>query len=80
MVRAAAKREVLAAIARHNGEWYWYQVDHAVIGRCLECVGPFFAEIDALVAEGMIEVRPAPDLAGGVRYWITEAGRVVAVE
>ena len=76
MARAAAKREVLRVIARHDGEWYWYQVDRALSGRSPDCIGPFVAEINELAAEGLIEVRPAPDLAGGVRYWLTEAGRV----
>ncbi len=80
MGRAAAKREVLRVIARHDGEWYWYQVDRAISGRSPDCIGPFVAEIDELAAEGLIEVRPAPDSAGGVRYWLTEAGRVAVGE
>ncbi len=80
MARAAAKREVLSVIARHDGEWYWYQVDRAVSGGQSGCVGPFTAEIDALAAKGLIEVRPTPDLPGGVRYWLTDAGRVAVAE
>jgi len=80
MARAAAKREVLRAIAGHDGEWYWYQVDRAVSNGPSGCVGPFLAEIDELAAEGLIEVRPAPDLPGGVRYWLTDAGRTAVAE
>ena len=80
MIRAAAKREVLRAIAGHDGEWYWYQVDRAISGRSPDCIGPFAAEIDALAAEGLIEIRLTPDLPGGVRYWLTEAGRVATAE
>ena len=80
MARAAVKREVLRAIAQHDGEWYWYQVDRAVSGSGPDCIGPFFAEIDELAAEELIEVRPCPELPGGVRYWLTEAGRVAAAE
>jgi hypothetical protein len=80
MTRAAAKREVLRAIARHDGEWYWYQVDRAISGRSPDCIGPFAAEIDELAAEGLIEIRATPELPGGVRYWITEAGRVAITE
>ena len=50
MARAGAKREVLRAIARHDGEWYWYQVDRAVSGCGSDCVGPFFDEIQELAA------------------------------
>jgi hypothetical protein len=71
---------VLRVIARHDGEWYWYQVDCAVSGRGPDCIGPFTAEIDELAAEGLIEVRTAPDLAGGVRYWLTDAGRAAVAE
>ena len=80
MARATAKREVLRAIAEHDGEWYWYQVDRAISSRSSECVGPFAAEIDELAAEGLIEVRRCPDLPGGVRYWLTEAGRAAVAE
>ena len=76
MAKTAAKREVLRAIAGHDGEWYWYQVDRAVSGHSPDCTGPFFAEIDELAADGLIEIRPCPDLACGVRYWLTEVGRV----
>ncbi len=80
MARAAAKREVLRVIARYDGEWYWYQVNRALSGRSPDCIGPFVAEINELAAEGLIEVRTAPGLAGGVRYWLTEAGRVLVAE
>ena len=42
------------------------------------CVGPFSAEIDELAAEGLIEARLTPDQPGGVRYWLTKAGRLAA--
>lgn len=80
MARAAAKGEVLQAIAGHDGEWYWYQVDRAVSGRGPDCIGPFFAEIRELAAEGLIEVRPRPELPGGERYWLTDAGRATVAE
>ena len=80
MARAEAKRDVLRAIARHDGEWYWYQLDRALSGRSPDCIGPFGVEIDELAAEGLIEIRPASELPGGVRYWLTEAGRVAATE
>jgi len=80
MARAAAKREVLLAIAAHDGEWYWNQVDRSISGRSPDFIGPFSAEIDELAAEGLIEVRPCPELPGRVRYWLTEAGRSSATE
>lgn len=80
MVRAAAKREVLRAIARHDGEWYWYQVDCAISGRGPDCIGPFVAEIDELAAEGLIEVRSNPALGDIPRFWLTDAGRAAVAE
>ena len=75
MERIAAKQEVVRAIAIHDGEWYWYQVDRAISGRSPGCIGPFFGEIQELANEGLIEIRFCPDLPGGVRYWLTESGR-----
>ncbi len=80
VARAAAKREVLRAVAAHDGEWYWYQVDRAVSGRRPDCIGPFFAEIRELAAEGLIEIRPRPDVPGGERYWLTDAGKSAIAE
>lgn len=80
MARAAAKREVLLAIARHNGGWYWYQVDRAVSGRGPDCIGQFAAEIDELAAKGLIEIRLTSDLPGGVWYWLNDAGRVAVAK
>ena len=54
MVRVAAERQVLRAIADHDGEWYWYQVDRAISNDASGCVGPFFAEIEALPPRGSL--------------------------
>lgn len=80
MARVAAKREVLRAIAGHDGEWYWYQVDRAVSDRGPDCIGPFFEEIRELAAEGLIEIRSCAELPGGERYWLTEAGRAAIAD
>ncbi len=80
MGRASAKQEVLRAIAGHDGEWYWYQVDRAVSGSSPDCIGPFYAEIRELATEGLIEIRACPDLPGGERYWLTEAGQAAVSE
>ena len=80
MAGTRAKREMLRAIAAHDGEWYWYQVDRAVSGRSPDCIGPFFAEIQELAAERLVEVRTCPELKGGERYWLTDAGRTAVAE
>ena len=80
MVRDQAMREVLRLVARNDGQWYWYQVDRALSGKKPNCVGPFFEEIDALAAEGLIQVRKNPTLDEHERYWITEKGRAALAE
>ena len=49
-------------------------------GLVWDCIGPFTTEIDELAAEGLIEIRDTPELPGGVRYWLTEAGRLAIAE
>ena len=75
MAREIAKREILRLGALHDGQWYWYQIDRALSNRSPGCIGPFFTEIQELAAEGLIEIRRSHALAGGERYWLTEAGR-----
>ena len=74
MVRDSAKREILRLVAQHDGEWSWYQVERLLSAKGKE-TGPFFAEVDVLVKDGMMEVRPNPKMDHHGRYWITEKGR-----
>lgn len=75
MGREDVKRSILDLVARHDGEWYWYQIDRALSGSRPGCVGPFMAEIRELAEEGLIEIRPNLALGDQVRYWLTDAGR-----
>jgi hypothetical protein len=72
------KLDILRLIARHDGEWFWYQVDRALSGSRPGCVGPFMAEIGDLASAGLIEIRPNPTLGEQGRYWLTDAGRAAA--
>jgi len=74
MAREVAKRELMRLIAEHDGELYWYQLDRAISGLQPHCIGPFREEIVELTATGLIEVRLCPELPGGARYWLTDAG------
>lgn len=73
----AARRDAalgaLRLVAAHDGQWYWYQLDRALSA---DHPGPFFAEIDALAAAGLIEVRRVPE-PGAVRYHLTARGASV---
>ena len=77
MDRESVKKQILRLVARHDGEWYWYQVDRFLSTKGTG-PGPFFAEIDELVKEGLIDVRPHPKLDHHERYWITDKGRQIA--
>ncbi len=78
MAREDVKRDILRLVARHDGEWFWYQVDRALSGTRPGCVGPFMAEISELEAEGLIAIRPNVALGEQGRYWLTETGRAAA--
>jgi diguanylate cyclase (GGDEF)-like protein len=72
MKREDIKYLVLRAIMRNNGYWNYYQLDRALSGRYPNCVGPFLGELDQLVKEGWIELKPNPNLGELDRYWVTE--------
>jgi DNA-binding PadR family transcriptional regulator len=80
VIRPEAKIQILELVARHNGEWYWYQIDRALSGSTPGVVGPFMEEINALTNEGLIEIRVNPLIDKIERYWITEAGRAALEE
>ena len=76
VARDSAMREVLRAIAEHNGEWSWYQLDRAVSGLHPDCVGPFTSEVSELLSTGLIEQRNSVDSSSQPKYWVTECGIV----
>jgi hypothetical protein len=75
MAREEVKHDILRLVGQHDGQLYWYQVDRSLSGTRPGCVGPFSREIADLAGEGLIKIRPNPDLGPRDRYWITEAGR-----
>lgn len=78
MSRPDVKRAVLLAIAAHDGKWSWYQLERVLSGSTPDCIGPFRNEVKELAAEGLIEIRFAPESPAHERYWITEAGKAAA--
>lgn len=74
------KLVVLRAIAEHDGEMSWYQLDRFISNGTSGCVGPFRRETRALAAEGLIKIDPRPELPGHVRYWLTERGRTAMAD
>jgi diguanylate cyclase (GGDEF)-like protein len=69
MTRDEIKGLVLQAITLHNGQWNYYQLDRALSSKYPDCIGPFFGELDQLVEEGRIELKPNPSLDELPRYW-----------
>jgi diguanylate cyclase (GGDEF)-like protein len=73
MTRDELKGLVLQAITLHNGQWSYYQLDRALSSnKYPDCIGPFFGELDQLVEEGQIELRPNPSLGELTRYWVID--------
>jgi hypothetical protein len=78
MGREDVKKDILGLVARHDGEWYWYQIDRALSGSRPGCFGPYTVEIRELADEGLIEIRPNLAMDEQGRYWLTNAGRASA--
>jgi diguanylate cyclase (GGDEF)-like protein len=73
MTREDIKGLVLKAITLHNGQWNYYQLDRALSSNEYpDCIGPFFGELDQLVKEGRIELKPNPSLGELTRYWVAD--------
>jgi diguanylate cyclase (GGDEF)-like protein len=73
MTRDEIKDLVLQAITLHNGQWNYYQLDRALSSNEYpDCIGPFFGELDQLVEEGRIELKPNLSLGELTRYWVID--------
>jgi DNA-binding HxlR family transcriptional regulator len=68
-------RTVLNCIRDHDGEWYWYQLDRAIVVPRPELSSHLMPAIGSLQERGLIEIRANPTLGVIPRYWITELGR-----
>ena len=71
------KLEILRNVAAHDGEWYWYQLDRAIIAYHPYLSAKLMPAIKDLAASGLIDIRPnkqRPDLQV---YFITPAGREI---
>jgi DNA-binding HxlR family transcriptional regulator len=62
---------ILEAINRHDGKWYWYQLDRAM---SRYRPGPFTDEVQSLLSAGLIEARERDQHHF---YWITEKGKAL---
>jgi DNA-binding HxlR family transcriptional regulator len=72
----AFKLDIVRSIAKHDGEWYWYQLEHAIVALDPENLsGKLMGAIRELEAAGLLEISTNPTMGEIGRYWITEAGR-----
>ncbi|GAB3878944.1 hypothetical protein GCM10028824_41530 [Hymenobacter segetis] len=68
---------LLTYIQKHDGEWYWYQLDRALSATIGLNGRQLMKELDALRTAGLIKSQ---EVAGRSYYFITDEGRrVVAV-
>lgn len=77
MELSARHEEILRYVARHDRELGWYRLDRTISNGSSGIVGPFFVETQELIAAGLIEGRPHPDITGECQYCLTENGRRV---
>lgn len=68
-----ARQKLLRAIAKHDGEWGWYQLDRVINPRDLPNGMTVMDVLRSLESEGMIEQQPATPQN---KYLITSTGNV----
>ncbi len=76
---AQLKRAVLTKIAAHDGQWYWYQLDRAIISKHPQMGDQLMPAIEELEAEELIRIAANPERPDLHLYWITEDGRKALV-
>ena len=74
-MQSEVKRDVLEQIRKHDGKWYWYQLDRYFVG--VHPHDKVRAAVRDLAASNLIEMRPNASLGEFPCYWLTEAGRTV---
>ncbi|WP_133257165.1 hypothetical protein [Hymenobacter edaphi] len=52
---------LLSLVAQHDGRWYWYQLDRAIVRRLGALDRPLSASIARLTAAGYLAGRPPAD-------------------
>lgn len=71
------KRHILQLIARHDGQWSWYQMERALLGMQMRRLS---VEMKELAVAGLIAIRPDPVLSHLDRYWLTDKERAAIHE
>lgn len=68
------KCAILQKVAAHDGKWYWYQLDRAILWKCPELSQQLVPAIKELEVDGLILITPNPEQVDFEVYWITEQG------
>ena len=71
---AQIKQPVLAAIARNDGKWSWYQLDRALSAQGLD-VSRLMDALSELEAEGLVRALPVAERPGQPLYALTSEGK-----
>lgn len=74
-----SREQVLQQIAKHDGEWGWYQLDRALSRDQVHLGRELIAILKSLEEEGLISSSPGAT-AGHPRYHITKAGQAVVAQ
>jgi DNA-binding PadR family transcriptional regulator len=70
------KLSILEKVAAHDGQWYWYQLDRAIVSRHPHLAQHLMPAIRELEAERLIRITPNPERPDLQVYWITDQGRI----
>jgi DNA-binding PadR family transcriptional regulator len=71
------KRSILEKVAAHDGQWYWYQLDRAIVSGFPHVAQQLIPAIKELEAESLIRITPSPERPDLQVYWITDQGRAL---
>jgi hypothetical protein len=78
MPSEALKRDILKEVAKHDGEWSWYNLDRRLLGvHPGEGLVEIMVAVQELAASGLIEIRPNASVGTIPCCWITESGRAI---
>ena len=68
------KHAVLECVAAHDGQWYWYQLDRALIATNPHLSAELMTAIQELETDGFIRISQNPERPDLPVYWVTDAG------
>jgi DNA-binding HxlR family transcriptional regulator len=71
------QRSILEKVAAHDGQWYWYQLDRAIVSSFPQLAQELMPAIRELETGGLFRITPNPKQPDLQVYWITEQSRTL---